>query len=55
MKGGMVDDALSEVEVAKAVTKRFGETKTEIKVRCPQCRELNGETAKFCSQCGTPV
>ncbi len=55
MKGGMVDDALSEVAVVKAVTKRFGETKTEIKVRCPQCRELNGETAKFCSQCGTPV
>ena len=23
-----------------------------VKVRCPHCRALNDETAKFCGQCG---
>lgn len=44
--GGMIQDALEEVDV-------LNKPKTElIKVRCPHCRELNEENAKFCSHCG---
>ncbi len=26
-----------------------------VKVRCPRCRELNDEKAKFCNQCGSAL
>lgn len=55
MKGGMVDDALSEVKVVQDLSERLGGAKTEVKVRCRQCRGLNDEDAKFCDQCGAPV
>jgi len=55
MKGGMVNDALSEVEIAQQLKENLSAPKTEVKVRCRHCRELNDEDAKFCSQCGQSV
>lgn len=45
--GGLVKDALDEVRPA-------GEAEPEpmVKVRCPHCRALNDEDAKYCKQCG---
>jgi hypothetical protein len=59
MAGGITSDALSEVEpvqrVVEHITNEKGETKPVVKVRCPKCRALNDETAKFCNQCGAPL
>lgn len=49
MAGGMMNDALEEVEVVKNTSSAGQEV---IKVRCPSCRTLNDENAKFCDQCG---
>jgi hypothetical protein len=45
--GGMINDALSEVQSFHPVA-----SAPEIRVRCPRCKALNEETAKFCDQCG---
>jgi hypothetical protein len=45
--GGMINDALSEVQSFHPVAPA-----PEIRVRCPHCKALNEETAKFCDQCG---
>lgn len=55
MKGGMVNDALQEVDAVKAFTKQAEEPRTEIKIRCRSCKGLNPEDAKFCNHCGQPV
>lgn len=55
MKGGMVNDALSEVDAVKALTEPRQEPKTEVKIRCRACRGLNPEDAKFCNHCGAPL
>lgn len=56
MKGGMVDDALSEVKAVENLSQRLGGASVpEIKVRCQKCRRLNEEDAKFCDQCGAPL
>lgn len=55
MHGGMVDDALSEVELARRLGERFDSPPHEIKVRCRKCQALNGEEAKFCNQCAAPL
>ncbi len=56
MKGGMVSDALGEVEVVQRVAERLGVPSPAggevVKVRCPACRNLNDEQDKFCGQCG---
>jgi ribosomal protein L40E len=49
--GGMLNDALSEVDALKSI----GGQTTVVKVRCPKCKALNDETAKFCSQCGSAL
>jgi hypothetical protein len=52
MAGGVLDDALSEVDAVK----KFGDpAPPPVKVRCPKCRALNDEAAKFCNQCGAPL
>jgi RNA polymerase subunit RPABC4/transcription elongation factor Spt4 len=54
MAGGIVKDALSETGLGPAT----GEDKAKdplVKVRCPNCRSLNEENAKFCSQCGSAI
>jgi hypothetical protein len=59
MAGGVTSDMLSEVEPVQQVVEHIinekGETKPVVKVRCPKCRALNDETAKFCNQCGAPL
>jgi hypothetical protein len=54
--GGMVSDAVSEVEAVNRVTDALaGRENTVVKVRCPKCRALNDETAKFCNNCGAAL
>lgn len=55
MAGGMVQDALSEVNVVKKIEERGGNDQPLVKVRCRKCATLNEETAKFCNQCGAPL
>jgi rRNA maturation endonuclease Nob1 len=55
MKGGMVNDALREVDAVKAFINQAEEPRTEIKIRCRSCKVLNPEDAKFCNHCGQPV
>lgn len=50
MAGGVVKDAIDEVREP-----RGGEPAEIIKVRCPQCRTLNDEDARFCKSCGTAM
>lgn len=46
--GGMVQDAVKGYREAEGKEA----PKTMVKVRCLNCRALNDENAKFCSQCG---
>jgi hypothetical protein len=55
MGGGMVQDALSEVEVVKKLENKLEPSQPVIKVRCKSCQALNDETAKFCNACGKPL
>ncbi len=50
--GGVVSDALEEVEPLKRITEP---QPPAVKVRCRSCGALNDEQAKFCSQCGKPL
>jgi hypothetical protein len=56
--GGMLNDALSEVEVVRKVGERLAgdpAATPQVKVRCRQCQALNDEAAKFCNQCGAAI
>jgi hypothetical protein len=64
MKGGMVQDAASEVEVVnkfadhldhEAEEEPAPEMKEVVKIRCRACHALNDEAARFCNQCGEPL
>jgi hypothetical protein len=55
MGGGVVQDALGEVEVVKKLEKHLEEPAPQVKIRCRQCQALNDEDAKFCKQCGTAL
>jgi zinc-ribbon domain len=50
MVGGMAKDAMGQGVV-------FGNPKIveRVKVRCPKCRALNDEDARFCDQCGSKL
>jgi hypothetical protein len=55
--GGMTNDALDEIDLAKKLEKKLDESDDPpplpvVKVRCRACQTLNDETAKFCNQCG---
>jgi ribosomal protein L40E len=52
MTGGVLQDALSEVDVVNKVVDQLQPAELQIKVRCLNCKALNDETAKFCNQCG---
>lgn len=62
MAGGMADDTLQEVGLAKkaedfldsmANGTSAGTPPSEVvKIRCRSCQALNDEQAKFCDQCG---
>jgi hypothetical protein len=55
MAGGVVQDALSEVDVVKKMGERLEAPAPQIKVRCRRCQALNDEAAKFCNQCGAAI
>ena len=55
MRGGVVQDALSEVEVVKKIETSIGNPQPQVKVRCQKCQGLNDETAKFCNRCGASI
>jgi hypothetical protein len=55
MGGGMVQDALSEVEVVHKLEERLSSKEPLVKVRCPKCQALNDEAARFCNQCAGPL
>ena len=48
--GGMANDVLNEVDLAKKIGEGLGNPK--VKVRCRKCEALCDEAAKFCGQCG---
>ena len=61
--GGMANDALDEIELAKKLGKKLDEPtppsaaplEPAVKVRCRACKALNDEHAKFCNQCGAAM
>jgi hypothetical protein len=59
--GGLASDAMSEVPLVKKLEdhldggNRADAPKPVVKVRCPGCRALNDEGAKFCNQCGGAI
>src|SRR5262249_39463854 len=55
MGGGIVQDALSEVNVVKKIEEGMGNPQPQVKIRCQKCQGLNDETAKFCNQCGSAI
>jgi zinc-ribbon domain len=55
MGGGVVQDALSEIDVVNQLEERAAQPAPQIKIRCQNCQALNDEAAKYCSQCGAPV
>lgn len=55
MAGGVVEDALSEVDTLQEVLSGKGEERVVVKVRCLSCGALNDEDARFCKGCGQPL
>jgi hypothetical protein len=60
MQGGMLDDAIDEIVpggVERVIDRLApGEPGAEvIRVRCPKCRALNDEHARFCNQCAATL
>lgn len=57
MAGGMLKDAIEEVDVAKGITNKKSQNivKEVIKIKCPSCGILNDEDAKFCKDCGKGI
>jgi hypothetical protein len=61
--GGMTNDALDEIDLAKKLGKKLDEPtrpaaappEPAVKVRCRVCKALNDEHAKFCNQCGAAI
>ncbi len=55
-----VDDTLDKEDVVRGLTTKPGSSdnyreKIVVKVRCPFCRELNDEDARFCTKCGRTI
>jgi hypothetical protein len=55
MAGGMIQDAVSQVEVVKKVEAAAVPPAPVVKVRCRRCTALNDETARFCNQCAASL
>lgn len=54
MTGGMIHDAISEIDAVKHLEKIAPrESETVVKIRCGNCQALNDEDSKFCKQCGS--
>ena len=55
MGGGMIKDALDGADIDLKGIGKKSEPEQVVKVRCPNCRHLNTETAKFCNECGKEI
>lgn len=55
MAGGVIGDALSEINQGYEAKERPERAVTPAKVRCPKCHALNDQSAKFCNQCAAPL
>lgn len=53
-KGGMINDALSNIDVVDKITNPK-EGKEVVKIRCRSCGSLNDEDAKYCKSCGKEI
>jgi hypothetical protein len=53
--GGVVQDALSEVDIVKKLEGRLETPEPQVRIRCGKCHALNDEAAKFCNQCGSAL
>jgi RNA polymerase subunit RPABC4/transcription elongation factor Spt4 len=53
--GGVVQDALSEVEIVNKLEDRLAPPEPQVKIRCRNCQTLNDERAKYCNQCGSEI
>lgn len=53
--GGLVKDALEEVAGSSNLSTVQEQQRAAVKVRCPHCRTLNDEDARFCKQCGASL
>jgi hypothetical protein len=49
--GGMMNDAVSEIDAVKNLQKPAEPPPPVVKVRCRRCQALNDEAARFCNQC----
>lgn len=58
-KGGMFADSYNEFKEQsnfdEDIDKIKDKDQVKIMVRCPNCKSLNDENAKFCSNCGKPL
>lgn len=52
MGGGIVKDALEEVDVVNRLVEGVEARTPVIKLRCRACQALNDDGARFCDQCG---
>lgn len=55
MGGGVLQDALSEVDLDRKAEERLEAPPPAVKIRCRKCQALSDETARFCSQCGAAL
>lgn len=53
--GGMVQDAVSEIDAVKNLQKPAESPPPVVKVRCRRCQALNEEAARFCNQCAASL
>lgn len=49
--GGMLKDALEEIDLSSSKSVQ----KEVVRIRCPHCKELNEEDARFCKSCGKEI
>lgn len=56
MGGGMLKDAIEESGLPLGKDAASAQpAEPVVKIRCPKCRALNDEIAKFCGQCAAPL
>ncbi|HUR52843.1 MAG TPA: hypothetical protein VMZ71_01845 [Gemmataceae bacterium] len=53
--GGIMNDAVSEIDAVKNAQKPAEPPPPVVKVRCRRCQALNDETAQYCNQCAASL
>lgn len=56
-KGGMINDTIENIDMAKDMAESKGESQVKeiIKIKCKNCGALNDEDANFCKSCGKEI